>query len=169
MSFPRARAVFLTIWTIFLYLLLVFFQYLKILPFFSLFLPGSQTFSNFPYVFATTLAFSATFILMAYYSRGFYQLYGSKILELQRTKEILEEEKASLELRVESRKKELEKEKKSLEERTEKRRKELQEKESKLQEHVDELEKFQKIAVGREEKLKELKRELSKLEKDLQQ
>jgi len=164
MSFPRARAVFLTIWTLFLYLLLVSFQYLQILPFFSLFLPGNQTFFYFPYVFATVTALSATFILAAYYSYGFYQLYNNKILQLQRTKEILEKEKSSLETRVESRKKELKRQRKGLKERVEERKKELENEELVLKERAEELEKFQKIAFGRDKKLEELQRELKHLQ-----
>ncbi len=167
MTFPRWQALFLTAWIIFLYLGVAFSQYFQIFPFFSLFLPGSQTPLNFPYVFTTGVVFSATFILVAFYSQGFYQLYASKILELQGAKEILEKESASLEKRVESRKKELEKERKGLEERIGERKKELENEELVLSERAEEMEKFQKIALGREEKLRELERELTKLKKKL--
>jgi len=165
MTFSRAQALFLTAWMIFMYLLFISFQYLQIFPSFSLFSPGTQTPFNFPYVLTTAVIFSSTFILVAYYSLGYYQLYASKISDLQKTKEILEEERASLEARVESRKKELEKEREGLEERIKERKKELEKEEMVLREKGEELEKFQKIALGREEKLKELESELAKLKK----
>lgn len=164
MTFFRWQAVFLSIWIILLYLIFVLAQYLQVFPLFSIFLPGSQTYFNFLYVIATSTAYIATFILVAYFSHGFYQLYASKIVELQKTQEMLEKEKVSLEARVESRKKELEKERKSLEERIQERRKELENEEARLRERAEEMEKFQKITAGREEKIKKLQAELAHLQ-----
>jgi len=107
MTFFRWQALFLSTWIISLYLILVLAQYLQVFPLFSIFLPGSQTYFNFLYVIATSTAYIATFILVAYFSHGFYQLYASKIVELQKTQEMLEEEKVSLEKRVESNKEKL--------------------------------------------------------------
>lgn len=167
MTFPRKQAFFLTIWVLFLYLGLVLFQYFQIFPFFSLFLPGSQTSFHFLYVITTVIAYIATLILIAYYTRGFYQLYFSKALEFQKVKEILEKENASLEKRVESRKKELTKEKETLQERIERRKKELEQKEMTFRERAEELERFKKIVLGREEKLEELQKELNILQRKL--
>jgi len=164
MTFFRWQAVFLSIWIIFLYLILVLAQYLQVFPLFSIFLPGTQTYFNFLYVIATSTAYIATFILVAYFSHGFYQLYASKIVELHKTQEMLEEEKVSLEKRVESRNRELEQERKSLEERIEERRKELEGEEARLQERAEEMEKFQKITAGREGKIKKLQAELTDLQ-----
>lgn len=161
MTFTRTQALFLTTWIIFIYLFLVFFQYSQIFPPFSLFLPGTQTPFNFNYIFATVVTFISTFILVAYYSQGFYQLYSRKILELQRAEEVLEKESASLETRVEYRKKELEKERMGLRVKIEERKKELEKEEWILQERATELEKFQRIALGREKRLKELQKELN--------
>lgn len=165
MTFARAQAIFLTTWIIFLYSLLVTFQYSQLLPSSSLFLPGSQTLFDFPYVLATVVALSATFILVAYYSQGFYQLYSNKISELKITEEILEKERASLEARVGSRKKDLEKERKGLRVKIEDRKKELEKEEKVLRERAEELEKFKKITLGREQKLEELQKELNILQK----
>ncbi|MCH8741327.1 hypothetical protein IH779_00215 [Patescibacteria group bacterium] len=164
MTFFRWQAVFLSIWIISLYLIFVLAQYLQVFPSFSIFLPRSQTYFNFLYVIATSTAYISTFILVAYFSHGFYQLYAGKIVELQKTQEMLEEEKVSLEARVESRKKELEKERKSLEERIQERKKELENEEARLRERAEELEKFQKITTGREEKIKKLRAELDHLQ-----
>lgn len=164
MTFFRWQALLLSIWIIFLYLILVLAQYLQVFPLFSIFLPESQTHFHFLYVTATTITYVSTFILVAYFSHGFYQLYAYKIVELQEAQEILEKEKISLEARVESRKKELEKERKNLEKRIKERRKELEDEETRLRERVEEMEKFQKITAGREEKTKKLQAELARLQ-----
>lgn len=167
MTFPRTQALFLTAWIMLLYIGLVLMQYFRILPSPMLFPPQSQTYFHFPYVFTTTIAYIATFLLVAYYSEGFYQLYAGRIFELKETREILEKEKLLLEERVEARKKELDKERESLQERVEQRKKELELEETGLQEKVEELEKFKKITIGREEKLHGLEKELIQLKKEL--
>lgn len=78
----------------------------------------------------------------------------------ERTKE-LEEAKAVLEVKVKARTRELESLTKSLEEQVKERTKELQEK-------VNELEKFHKLAVGRELRMIELKGEIKKMKKELE-
>ena len=162
MTFSRKQAISLTIWIVFLYLLLVLFQYFQILPFSSPFLPGNQNQSAFPYVFATGVAYISTFILVAYYSDGFYQLYAKKISGLRETKEILDREKNSLQQRIEERIEELGKEREGLQARVEARKKELEKEERVLQERREEMERFKKITLGREKKLKELSRELER-------
>lgn len=166
MTFPRAQAFFLTVWIMLLYTDLVLMQYFHILPFTVLFPSQNQTHFHLPYVFATAIAYVSTFLLVAYYSEGFYQLYTGRIFKLKETREILEKEKLLLEERVEARKKELEGGRESLQERVEQREKELELEEIALQEKVADLEKFKKIAIGREEKLKELSRELERLQQE---
>ena len=165
MTFPRKQVLFLTIWILFLYLGLVLLQYFQIFPFFSLFLPESQTSFHLPYIIATVAAYITTFILVAYYTQGFYQLYFSRILGLRKAKKILEKESTSLEGRVESRKKELEKERETLQERIEERKKKLEKEEFILRERAEELERFKKIALDREERMKELQKELALLQR----
>ena len=63
--------------------------------------------------------------------------------------------------------KDLEKERESLQERVEQRKKELELEEMNLQEQVEELEKFKKIAIGREEKLQGLEKELIRFKREL--
>lgn len=164
MTFFRWQALFLSIWIIFLYLIFVLAQYFQVFPLFSIFLSGSQTYFNFLYVVATTAAYISTFILVAYFSHGFYQLYAGKIVELRATHEVLEKEKVSLKARVEARRKELEEERKNLEERIKERRKELENEETRLRERAEEMEKFQKITVGREKKIEKLQAELARLQ-----
>lgn len=164
MTFSRKQAISLTLWIISLYLFLVLFQYFQILPFSSLFLPGNQNQFSLPYVFATGTAYISTFILVAYYSDGFYQLYAKKISGLRETRETLDREKNSLQQRIEERIKELGKEREELQARVEARKKELEKEERVLQEKREEMERFKKITLGREKKLKDLYRELKRLQ-----
>jgi len=84
--------------------------------------------------------------------------FNQMIKDLKKSKEALEEAKASLEIRVAARTKELRELTESLEEQVKERTKELQEK-------VEELERFHRLAVGRELKMIELKKEIEKLKK----
>ena len=73
----------------------------------------------------------------------------------------LEEAKTSLEIRIQARTRELQELAQKLEEQIRERTKELQNK-------VGELEKFNRLAVGRELKMIELKEEITKLKEQLQ-
>jgi len=81
--------------------------------------------------------------------------------ELKAKTEAIEEEKLSLEIKVKARTRELEELAKTLEEKVRERTKELQKR-------VEELEKFQKLTVGRELRMVELKKEIENLKKELQ-
>ncbi len=81
--------------------------------------------------------------------------------DLRKSKEALEESKASLEVRIQARTRELRELAQKLEEQVKERTKELQEK-------LGELEKFNRLAVGRELKMIELKEEITKLKEQLQ-
>lgn len=83
---------------------------------------------------------------------------GERTEELERTKKELEKEKLSLEIKVKARTGELEELTAGLEEKVEQRTEELQEK-------LEKLEQFQKITIGRELKMMELKEEIEKLKK----
>lgn len=82
--------------------------------------------------------------------------------ELSKTKSELEESKTVLEIRVAARTRELRELTEGLDLRVKERTKELQEK-------IEELERFQKLAVGRELKMTELKKEIKKLQKKLEE
>jgi len=80
--------------------------------------------------------------------------------ELRKLTKNLEEAKAILEIRVQARTQELEGLTENLEAQIKQRTRELREK-------IEEMEKFQKFAVGRETKMVELKERIKKLERDL--
>ena len=80
--------------------------------------------------------------------------------ELRKAKEILEETKASLEIKIKTKTKRLQELNRSLEEQVRERTKELQKR-------LKELEDFRKVAVGRELRIIELKKEVNNLKKAL--
>jgi len=78
-------------------------------------------------------------------------------------RQALEDEKASLKIRVKARTKELEELNMGLEGRVEERTIELQRARDELQERVKELEKWRRLTVGRELKMVELKKKIKDL------
>ncbi|MCK4781346.1 hypothetical protein KAS79_00255 [Candidatus Parcubacteria bacterium] len=78
--------------------------------------------------------------------------------EIYITRQALEEEKTSLEIKVNARTRELKELTQSLDQKVKQRTKELQDR-------VDELERFHKLTVGREVKMIELKKEIKELKK----
>lgn len=88
-------------------------------------------------------------------SESFNQMAAS----LQKSRAALEKEKMALEIKVEARTKELKELTEGLGVRVKERTKQLQEK-------INELERFQRLAVGRELKMIELKKELKRLKKE---
>ena len=92
-------------------------------------------------------------------------LLREKIAKLQVIKIALIKEKASLEVKVQSRTKELQEEREGLEARVQERTRELGEERGELTKRIEELEAFHKLVVGRELKMSELKEEIEKLNK----
>lgn len=86
--------------------------------------------------------------------------FNQMIGELKKTKELLDEEKASLEIKVKARTLALEEERASLEEKVKERTKELQKR-------LEELERFNRLVLGRELKMVELKKEIKELKEKL--
>lgn len=86
--------------------------------------------------------------------------FNKTIADLKKSKEALEEAKATLEIKVEARTKELKELAEGLEEEVKRRTKEVYER-------MEELEKFQKVTIGRELKMIELKKEIKKLKEEL--
>jgi len=99
--------------------------------------------------------------------------------DLRKSRESLEKAKATLEIKVRDRTRELEEARTVLEIKVRARTKELKsltysldqqvkERTGELQERIDELEKFRKLTVGRELKMVELKKEIQKLEEEIE-
>jgi nitrate/nitrite-specific signal transduction histidine kinase len=90
------------------------------------------------------------------------------IVSLKVAKDILEEEKDVLEIRVRARTREL----RELAEQLEQMNKELEEKvkerTKELQKRVEELEKFHRLTVGRELKMREMKLKMEEMEKEIE-
>jgi methyl-accepting chemotaxis protein len=90
-----------------------------------------------------------------------FQSFNEMAKDLGESHRALEEAKASLEIKVEARTKELKELAESLDVKVKERTKELQEK-------MEELERFQRIAIGREQRMIELKEEIKKLKEELE-
>jgi C4-dicarboxylate-specific signal transduction histidine kinase len=101
----------------------------------------------------------ASFYLIGLTANLFTELLDKRTVELEETKIKLEEERSSLEIKVKARTKQLEENAKSLEEKVNLRTKEIQNK-------MMELEKFNKLAIGREIKMIELKKKLQAIERE---
>ncbi|MCK4782054.1 HAMP domain-containing protein [Candidatus Parcubacteria bacterium] len=87
--------------------------------------------------------------------------FNAMVEDLKKSKTALEEEKASLEIKVKARTRELAELNQTLEEQVKTRTKELQNR-------INELERFHKLTIGREVKMIELKQEIKKLEEKLE-
>ena len=117
-------------------------------------------------IFATafliaTIIVIGLLILLLFTLRRADQDLIKKSLALEKRTQELEEAKASLEIKVKARTKELEELTKSLDEQVKEKTKELQKK-------LEELEKFHKVAIGRELKMIELKKEIKRLKEELE-
>ena len=88
------------------------------------------------------------------------ETFNEMIKDLRESHTALEEARAVLEIKVKARTRELRELAEGLEEEVKRRTKEIQER-------MAELEKFQRLAVGRELKMVELKKEIKKLEEEL--
>lgn len=162
---PRSYALFLVFWCSFLYTLLVIIQYFEVFPPQFIFTLKERTSQNFPYVFSTWMVAIIFLWVLGYYGDVFYKLLSGKIEELQKARARLDEERASLEIRVRARTREFWEERKGLQGKIRERTKELEKERGQLTKKIAELEKFYKLAVGRELKMKELKREIERLKK----
>jgi hypothetical protein len=163
--YPRKLAVILLISSIIFFTSLVILEYLNILPAFYVFPPNELNFKNPYYTFTTTIAALIVLLVIGSFSNTFYTLLNKQIEGIRMVRNNLERVKRKFEVEVLKRTKETEEEKKKLEEEVRERTKELEEKKRVAQEKVKELEKFHELAVNRELKMVELKREIRKFKK----
>lgn len=158
--FPRKRAFLIYTVASIYYIFVVLLPYFNIVSFKYYFLSGINLSEKQNYILNSILFITATFYLVGLTANLLTDLLTKRTTELEEIKEKLEEEKESLELRVQSRTRELEIMAKSLEEKVEERTKEIQSK-------VEELRTFNKLAIGRELKMIELKKELKEVKEEL--
>lgn len=165
--FPRIYSIFYTFYCSFLYTALVITQYLGIFPHRYIFSSEEIVPQNLNYVLASWAVAVIFLSILGLYGNVFYEILQKKIQGLQKNQTILKEERASLEVRVNAKTKELLEERESLEEKVKERTKESERGRKELAKRIVELERFHKVAVGRELKMRALKKEIEKLEKVL--
>lgn len=167
MSLPRNKSFYLTGWIIILYLSLALLQHFQIFNPIQFFTSEEMNPYNFRFMLAGTIIFLATLLFLSLRCHDFYQLIAIRIDDSQKAQLVLEEEKNSLEIRIQAKKIELKEEKRGLEKKVTEREEELEQESKNLGERAEELAKFQKVAIDRELKTKELEKELARLEKKL--
>ncbi|MBD3208209.1 MAG: hypothetical protein GF370_02015 [Candidatus Nealsonbacteria bacterium] len=142
------------------YTLLVVLSYLGIIPFHPYFGLEANIYQQPKYVINNILLATVIFFSIGVAANLFTGILRSKTMELEETKRKLEEEGKGLEKKVNERTKELEDLAKGLE-------KKVKERTQKLEKKVEEANKFNKLAIGREMRMIELKKRVQELETKL--
>jgi len=160
----RSRSLFLTIIALVLYSSFILFEYFEIIPH----RPTSKvSYKEMGSVVSYVMIMGFTFLFVVYTVGVFaeklkkrtnelfktYENLEKRSRDLNKAKDELEEAKSSLEIKVKARTKELEELTQGLEEKVKERTKEIEKK-------VEELKKFNKLAVDRELKMIQLKKEI---------
>ena len=135
--------------------------YLEIIPFRQVFPLGPEIYKNKNFVIVTSLFIIGSFYWIGYYSNIFSNFLKEKVKEVNLVKSQLETEKGMLEIKVAERTKEIQEERESLEKKVGERTEELQAEKEELRKKIAELEKFHKVAVGRELAMVDLKKEIN--------
>lgn len=161
---PKSYIMLYVLYCIFLYTVMAVIQYWELLPTFELFSPAQRIPQNFTYVIANWLAAVLFLFLVEKFGEIFYDILANRISELEKIRNRLEEERASLEIRVRARTRQLSEEREMLAQKVEERTKELEKEKQELARKVNELQRFYKVAVGRELKIRELKKKLKQKE-----
>jgi len=163
---PHTKSLLITLAAIVFYSSLGILEYLGVVNHHDFFI--FQSYQNLPYLIFTIIACAVGgFTYISFITRNYSNVFRkiSETLNKERKSLIeaqsqLEESRATLEVKVEARTKELKNLTEHLEEQVKRRTKELQLK-------VQELEKFQSFAVGRELRMIELKKEINNLKDKL--
>jgi len=156
---PQKYAMFLIAFCSFLYILVIVGQYLNVYQYKLIFPPEKMSTNNNSFLLASGATTISFLWLIGYYGDAFYKILKEKIDDLQKIRKLLEEERFSLEIKVRARTREIQEARLSLEGKVEERTKELDKEKKELARKVAELEKFHRLAVNRELKMRELKKE----------
>jgi hypothetical protein len=160
-TLPKTLGRVLTLFATLSYSALALLQYFNLIPYIAFYdLPTPPHLSSW-YVFPSIAFAFLTFYFLGMGANLFTDEFRKKVIELEKTKNALEEAKTVLEIKVRARTKELQ-------ELIERQEEIIKERTQELQEKIEEMEKFQKIAVGRELKMIELKKEIERLKKELE-
>lgn len=143
---------------VFCFLSLAFLEYFQIVPPNTSFSDASIL-HNKSYFITTTLIILGMIVFSFIAANELHKNLENKIKELSKSHRDIEDIRDSLKIRIKAKTKELKDANFDLEEKVQKRTKELNKR-------VEELEKFQKITVGREIKMAELKEEIRKLKRE---
>lgn len=157
---PKNKVFFLSLTAVFFYFALALLECFEFLPHRMSFGPSTGLYQNPIYILAQVLVLMIIFPFISQSYGTLANNFRKNQKKLMESQEKLEEAKSVLEIRVRSRTKELQELADGLENEVEKRMWETQEK-------IKELERFQKLAVGRELKMIELKKEINKLKEQL--
>jgi len=143
------------------YILLVLLPYFDIIPFMSYVDLGVELHHKLIYIIVNFLFIFFTYYLIGLIVNYVTGLFIKRTGELEITKSELEQERSTLEVKIKARTEELEELAKGLEGKVKARTEELEGK-------MKELEEFNQLAVGRELKMIELKKQIEELKKRLE-
>lgn len=157
--FSRKRALIISSFAVFYYLLVVIPPFLSLIPYADYYFIQEELHKDITYVTINTVYFIFTFYLISIIANIPVDMLKKKTQLLRKAKNNLEKERESLEAKVRERTKELEDEKIHLSEK-------VKERTVDLQSRVDELERFHSLVKDRELKMVELKKEIEELKKE---
>ncbi len=158
---PKKKTYILYFITIFLYSALALLEYFQILPHMAVFGYPQELYRN-PFFILTQILVSAASLFFISENCGSYsEKLKNKQRQLINAQKEIDEAREVLEIKVRARTRELQ-------DLTGKQEEIIKERTKEIQERIEELERFQKLSVGRELKMIELKEEIKTLKKELE-